>query len=536
MEKRAVIYARFSSSRQREESIEGQVRECRAFAEYEGYTVLNIYADRAISGRTSERPEFQKMIDDSKQKTFQYVIVYTFDRFSRDSYDSANFKHILKKNGVRVISAKERTDDSPAGVLMERVFEGFAEYYSLELAQKVKRGMRLNATKGIWSSGAAPFGYTKDKEGRLIQDKQQVPALIKAFEMAADYQPIADIARYLNMLGYRPPNASRNNYNYQSVMRLLQNPIVKGRFVWQDVVIEDYPGARIISDELFEQAQNRLNSSKRKGVVNVCRSNKYTLSGKIFCGNCGRPMNGTSATGRNKEKHYYYKCSGTIKGRHECSLPAITRYELEAEIHKKVIEVLHDKETVATIAREAIDVANSYEDIELLAMRKRLAQAESEAHKTIDVLVTSDSPSKMLADKLRNLEAEIETLKEEIAKHDALIPKRNITADMIEYFLHKMSKEPKQSLFDAMINKVVVTKKDGDEYFTVTVMLNYTPTATVGNNLTLDNIKVRTVSNLVVPVVLRPNHFEISLRIKRASYRNLIPKIPQPPQAQVQEL
>ena len=119
MEKRAVIYARFSSSRQREESIEGQVRECRAFAEYEGYTVLNIYADRAISGRTSERPEFQKMIADSKQKTFQYCIVYTFDRFSRDSYESANYEHMLKKNGVRVISAKERTGDSHAGVLME---------------------------------------------------------------------------------------------------------------------------------------------------------------------------------------------------------------------------------------------------------------------------------------------------------------------------------------------------------------------------------------------------------------------------------
>ena len=169
MEKRAVIYARFSSSRQREESIEGQVRECKAFAEYAGYDIVNIYADRAISGRTSERPEFQKMIADSKKKTFQYCIVYTFDRFSRDSYDSAIYKHILKKNGIRVISAKERTDDSPAGVLMERVFEGFAEYYSLELAQKVKRGMRLNATKGIWSSGNAPFGYMKDAEGHIIK-------------------------------------------------------------------------------------------------------------------------------------------------------------------------------------------------------------------------------------------------------------------------------------------------------------------------------------------------------------------------------
>ena len=117
--KRAVIYARLSSFKHKEESIEGQVRECKAFAEHAGYNVIGIYADRAISGRTSERPEFQKMIADSKKKTFQYCIVYTFDRFSRDSYESANYKHMLKKNGVRVISAKESTDDSPAGVLME---------------------------------------------------------------------------------------------------------------------------------------------------------------------------------------------------------------------------------------------------------------------------------------------------------------------------------------------------------------------------------------------------------------------------------
>ena len=119
MEKRAVIYARFSSSRQREESIEGQVRECKYFAEHEGYTILKVYADHAISGRTDDRPQFQQMIEDSHKGIFQYIIVYTFDRFSRDTYESANYKHMLKKNGVRVISAKESTDDSPAGVLME---------------------------------------------------------------------------------------------------------------------------------------------------------------------------------------------------------------------------------------------------------------------------------------------------------------------------------------------------------------------------------------------------------------------------------
>ena len=88
-ELRAVIYARYSSSSQREESIEGQVKECTAYAERNGYSVIGTYVDRALSGTTDNRPQFQKMIDDSKRKLFDIVIVWKLDRFARNRYDSA---------------------------------------------------------------------------------------------------------------------------------------------------------------------------------------------------------------------------------------------------------------------------------------------------------------------------------------------------------------------------------------------------------------------------------------------------------------
>lgn len=123
----AVIYARFSCENQREESIEGQVRECRVFAERKGYSVVKIYADRALSGtRADNRPEFQQMISNSESGGFELVIVWKIDRFSRDKYDSAVYKKRLEKNGVRVVSATEPIDDSPEGKLMESVIEGFA--------------------------------------------------------------------------------------------------------------------------------------------------------------------------------------------------------------------------------------------------------------------------------------------------------------------------------------------------------------------------------------------------------------------------
>ena len=93
----AVIYARYSSDNQREESIEGQIRECTAYAEKNGMTVVRHYIDRAISAKTDNRPQFQQMIKDSERKLFDIVLVWKLDRFARNRYDSARYKTQLKK-------------------------------------------------------------------------------------------------------------------------------------------------------------------------------------------------------------------------------------------------------------------------------------------------------------------------------------------------------------------------------------------------------------------------------------------------------
>lgn len=116
---KAVIYARYSSDNQREESIEGQLRECMEFAEKSGITVIGNYIDRALSAKTDNRPEFQKMIKDSYRKVFDSVIVWKVDRFARNRYDSAYYKNILKKNGVKVISAKEHIGEGSEGIILE---------------------------------------------------------------------------------------------------------------------------------------------------------------------------------------------------------------------------------------------------------------------------------------------------------------------------------------------------------------------------------------------------------------------------------
>ena len=171
----AVIYARYSSDSQREESIEGQLRECREYAERNNMTIVGTYIDRALSAKTADRPEFQHMIKDSAKELFEIVLVWKLDRFSRDRYDSAHYKHILKKNGVKVISAKEHISEGPEGIILEAMLEGYAEKI---LADK-DQGQKI---------------YEKLYEAKVVED---VKSKIKVTEKAVSAEDFAKLAQAL---------------------------------------------------------------------------------------------------------------------------------------------------------------------------------------------------------------------------------------------------------------------------------------------------------------------------------------------------
>lgn len=154
---KGVIYARYSSDNQREKSIDGQIRECKAFAEQNGIDIVGNYIDRAFSAKSDNRPDFQRMIKESSSKAFDVVIVCKLDRFARDRYDSAYYKRVLRKNGVKVVSATEAISEGAEGILLESLLEGVAEYYSVELAEKTLRGMTENALN-CKVNGSVPLG------------------------------------------------------------------------------------------------------------------------------------------------------------------------------------------------------------------------------------------------------------------------------------------------------------------------------------------------------------------------------------------
>ena len=200
----AVIYARYSSDGQREASIEGQLRDCKDYAERNGITVVDTYIDRAYSAKTDDRPEFQRMVQDSARKIFDAVLVWKLDRFARNRYDAVYYKRQLEKNGVHLVSVMEPISDGPEGIMVESLLIGMAEYYSAELAIKVARGERENALKCKYNGGVVPLGYVIGKEDRLYHiDPETAPIVQEIFTRYADGEPAEKIASSLNERGLR---------------------------------------------------------------------------------------------------------------------------------------------------------------------------------------------------------------------------------------------------------------------------------------------------------------------------------------------
>jgi len=203
--KRAVIYGRFSSDMQREESLEAQERACRKFAEDNGIEVVDKYYDRAKSGRDAGREHFRRMIEDSADGGFDLLLVDKVDRFARNRREATNIRYDLRRNNVIVISVKQPYDpDKPEGVIMESIYDGMAEYYSRNLAQEVEKGKRENAYKGRHIGGKPPLGYDIDRDTKkLVVNPREAQAVRMIFAMYLDGHSYAEIADRLNLDGYR---------------------------------------------------------------------------------------------------------------------------------------------------------------------------------------------------------------------------------------------------------------------------------------------------------------------------------------------
>ena len=443
-----VIYARYSSSVQREESIEGQLNACYAYAKSNNYIVIDEYIDRAATATNDQRPQFQKMLADSDKKQFQGVLVYQLDRFVRNRYDSAINKGKLKKNGVRVFSAKENLSDDPAGIMLEGMLETMAEYFSADMAQKIRRGHKVNAEKCVYNGGNIPLGYKIDSERHYQIDEVTAPIVRKVFAQYADGKSIVDIVEELNANGLRTFKGTP--YNENSFRTLLQNRRYLGIFKYDDVEI---PGGmpQIIDESTFNMVQDKI---KRNKISPACKD-KYLLTTKLFCGHCKDLMVGISGTSHTGKLHSYYSCNNTRKKK--CDKKNVKKDYIEDLVVEQCRSVLTD-DNIAKIAKEVSALCEAEANSPYVqSLKKEIAQTESAIDNLMKALEKGQEADLILGriksnrDTQRGLEAQLakEQLSKTILSESEIMfflsELKNGNADTIKY---------RKALINVFINRI----------------------------------------------------------------------------------
>ena len=468
----AVIYARYSSDNQREESIEGQIRECTAYAEKNGITVVKHYIDRALSAKTDNRPDFQQMIKDSEKRLFDIVLVWKLDRFARNRYDSAHYEYQLERNHVKLVSATEPISDSPAGIMVKSMLTGMAEYYSAELSEKVVRGMTENVLKGKYNGGTIPIGFKVDEEKFFQIDPLKAPFVVEAFQRYNDGATMKELMNWLNDSGV---TTNRNQkFTYNSVQKLLTNKRYIGENHFKDIVMPDSIPA-IVDKDLFEEVQLKIKKNSRAPARHKAEDD-YLLTTKLFCGMCGAMMFGECGTGRNKVVHHYYKCA-TAKRFKTCKKKTVRKEWLEDLVIAETMKLIQDDAVIDAIVAEVMELQDQ-ENTTLPLLEKQMREVENGIENMLNAIqagvLTNSTKSR-----LEKLEAQQKELEVRIAEEKIARPR--LSENQVRFWLTRFRKlnpnvkSHRETLINTFVNavylydeKVLITfnYKDGTKTIT----------------------------------------------------------------------
>lgn len=426
-----VIYARYSCSGQREESIEGQLDACYKYAKENNYNIINEYIDRASTGRNDKRPQFKKMISDSEKGIFQAILLYQFDRFARDRYLSAMYKKQLRENGVKVISVCEPISDDPSGIITEGFIELLSEYYSVDLSRKVRRGSKTNAEKGVMNGGIPPFGY-KLVDKKLEIDENTAPYVKRVFQMYADGKKCTEIIEYLNAHGLR--TAKGCEFGRNSLHTIFNNRKYIGEYKYGDIVIPDCV-PRIIDDDLFNQVANILVKNKHNAGHNKAKVD-YLLTTKLFCGHCKSPMVGISGTSKYKKTYYYYSCNEFRKK--NCKKRNVRKDLIENLVISKYLEMLTDK-NISKIAKEIIkENKKDNDNANIKYIKKQMNKNQQQQANLLESLsmCNIDTVRQSIFDKIEKLQLAYSELEKELSVEK--LKNTELTESDIIFFLSRL--------------------------------------------------------------------------------------------------
>lgn len=453
--KTCVIYARYSSNSQTEQSIEGQLRVCREYAQRNNLAAAGTYIDRATTGTNDNREQFQKMLKDSDKKAWNYVLCYKLDRFSRNKYEMAIHRKHLKDNGVKILSAMENIPDSPEGILLESLLEGMNQYYSEELSQKTKRGLRETRIKGNYMGGPINYGYKivhettgEQTAAKVAINEEEAPILLHIFEAYAAGNRIPDIVRELDDKGVKNRG---NPFTVNSIYFMLQQEKYTGVYNFNgETFTHIYPA--IIPKELFQIVRKRVDKNKTgKHVIGV----DYILMGKCFCGYCGRQLRSAAGTTTDGTILRYYRCPYSKKDVN-CHNKSVRKEVLEQIVIDALTNKITKPENIALITDNvfALYTAKFTDDSDLHRYEKELA-ATDKAIKNILAAIEEGIFTPSTKQRLTELEEKKIRLEQAITIESAK-EKNMLTKTDIERYICDAVKLTAKQMVELLVERIDV--------------------------------------------------------------------------------
>ena len=393
----AAAYIRVSTDDQLEYSPDSQLQIIRDYAAKNGYILPEEYIfmeEEGRSGRRADRrTEFQRLIALAKSQDhpFDAILLWKFSRFARNQEEAIVYKSRLQKAGVSVISISEPLPEGPFGSLIERIIEWEDEYYSINLAQEVRRGMAEKARRGQLQSNPA-YGY-RVENNVLVPVESEAQYVREIFRRFVAGEGIFPIAKWLNESGQRTHRG--NPFENRTVEYILFNPVYIGKLRWTpttrvrrnyhhpDTLVVDSTHEPLISTELFAAAQERMRIVKERWQYHgrPAGDRKHWMAGIVRCAACGSTLVYTSP--------HYFKCNGYVRGSCRAS-QHVTSEVLETALLEKLHLDMAQSETVSYAIIQCSDgTASQLETIKrqkalLLKKKERLREAYLAGVESVD--------------------------------------------------------------------------------------------------------------------------------------------------------
>lgn len=448
----AVIYARYSSHNQREESIEQQVSECMAFAQANNLTVVEVYSDSAISGKTDKRAAFQRMLRDAAHGKFQVVIAYKSNRIARNMFNALQYEAKLDNLGIKTLYAKEEFGDTAAGRFALRTMMNVNQFYSENLSEDIMRAMRDNA-ENLKINGRIPYGYQKGPDGRHEINPAEAEIVREIYRRVLAGESFAAIAADLNARGIYTKDG--NQWNKNSFRVMLRNDTYIGTYRFADYEKPDSIPP-IITKGDFAKMQSFL-ENKKNPQGRHRENGDYLLTGKLFCGHCGAYMVGESGTAKNGTLHYYYACQ-TRRKQHTCKKENVRRDWIERRVAELTKELVLKDDIITQIAENAVKFQKQAQGLSDIGIIEQTLLDSRKAQKNLLAAIEAGIFTATTRDRLLEIEADIARLERQRAieksKH---IP---IEKEQIIYWLENLKngnpddKKYQKKLIDSFVKAV----------------------------------------------------------------------------------